>query len=502
MTDPTMESKERESLGIARFLFVTTKDLAKFAVIGLVSASIVLIVLFVLYLEKRPDLNRWHKTILDEEFTAKSPVETYEEYLALEERLFEQLEEEVCQQLQPEDKGQLNRFHHGSLSDPNRWPRNWNRTFEIETEDPRGGVLLLHGMSDSPYSLRSISERLQSEGYWVVGLRLPGHGTAPSGLAHIKWEDMAAVVRIGMNRLKEKVGDRPLVIVGYSNGGALGVHYALSGLEDKSLPELSALVLISPAIGVAPVAALAVWQARLGHALGLAKLEWSAIGPEYDPFKFNSFAVNAGDQVYRLTKEIWRRLEDLKGTEEIKRIPPILAFQSAVDGTVSTRALVEHLFVRLSPGGHELVAFDVNRLAELERLLAKDPKDGIDTVLQNGNLPFSFSLITNQTDDKTKVGVLHINENSTDVVESSLELSWPEKVYSLSHVALPFSMDDPLYGAQPADANPGIFLGNMALRGERGLLQIGAAEMLRLRHNPFYEYMEQRLLDFLTSAGS
>jgi hypothetical protein len=36
-----------------------------------------------------------------------------------------------------------------------------------------------------------------------------------------------------------------------------------------------------------------------------------------------------------------------------------------------------------------------------------------------------------------------------------------------------------------------------ALRGERGALQINAADMLRLRYNPFYPYMERRLLEFL-----
>jgi hypothetical protein len=40
----------------------------------------------------------------------------------------------------------------------------------------------------------------------------------------------------------------------------------------------------------------------------------------------------------------------------------------------------------------------------------------------------------------------------------------------------------------------------MALRGERGVLQTSAADMLRLRWNPFYPYMERRLLEFLHLA--
>ena len=45
-------------------------------------------------------------------------------------------------------------------------------------------------------------------------------------------------------------------------------------------------------------------------------------------------------------------------------------------------------------------------------------------------------------------------------------------------------------------------LGRIELRGERGVLQIPAVDMLRLRWNPFYPYMEQRLLEFVGLAAS
>ena len=40
----------------------------------------------------------------------------------------------------------------------------------------RGGVVMLHGLTDAPYSLRSIGQALVARGYYVVGLRLPGQG--------------------------------------------------------------------------------------------------------------------------------------------------------------------------------------------------------------------------------------------------------------------------------------------------------------------------------------
>jgi hypothetical protein len=78
-----------------------------------------------------------------------------------------------------------------------------------------------------------------------------------------------------------------------------------------------------------------------------------------------------------------------------------------------------------------------------------------------------------------------------------LGLAWPEGLYSLAHVALPFSPDDPIYGGMAPDKSPGIHLGALALRGERGVLQIPSSEMLRLRWNPFYPYVEERVLAWL-----
>jgi hypothetical protein len=36
------------------------------------------------------------------------------------------------------------------------------------------------------------------------------------------------------------------------------------------------------------------------------------------------------------------------------------------------------------------------------------------------------------------------------------------------------------------------------LQGERGLLKISGDYPLRLRHNPFYDYLEQRVVDWVS----
>jgi alpha-beta hydrolase superfamily lysophospholipase len=468
---------------------------------ALAGALVALLIVLIIYLQGRPDLEVWHLANLDQEFRMGSGVETLADYLALEDRLFAQLDELVYGSAEQETEYLINRYDQGSLSDPGRWSTNWNRSFELAREAPDAGILLLHGMSDSPYSLRALGERLHSVGASVVGLRLPGHGTAPSGLVDVHWQDMAAAVRMAVAHLRQRIGTQPLYVVGYSNGAALAVHYALSTLEDESLPKVERLVLISPAIGVTRVAALAVWQSRIGHLLGLEKLAWNSILPEYDPFKYGSFAVNAGDMVYRLTSEIQHRFDALEDTGVLDRFPPVLAFQSVVDATVSAPALVQGLFDRLPAGGHELVLFDINREAEIEPILKGDPTADIAALLDNPDRAFKLSLVSNRQTGDRRVKVHMQPPGDAPAEWQDLGISWPEDLYSLAHVALPFSGRDPVYGGVGTEKGPGIHLGDLALRGERGVLRISASEMLRLRWNPFYPYVEWRVLDFFGLRG-
>lgn len=471
---------------------------------GLPIGLLMLIALAVIQLESRPALSLWHTVELDSEFTASQTVENYQTYLEIEERVFQQLDELVYQRV-PEDKRQrINRYSRGSLSEPGRhWSKNWNRSFELPATEPAAGVLLLHGMSDSPYSLRNIGQTLNAQGNWVVGLRYPGHGTAPSGLTSLRWEDMAQAVELAMRHLKQKVGSQPIYIVGYSAGGGLAIHYALKALRNNDHPQAAGMVMISPAIGVTPLASLAVWQGRLGYLLGQNKLEWTDIKPEYDPYKYNSFAVNAGDQVYRLTIEISRLLAQGNKDAILDKLPPILAFQSSVDATVSSKALLNKLFYQLPAAGHHLMLFDINRRVEMEPLLVADPNTLFSDLLgQEGRRPFDISVLVNSRQNNAEASIIHQSAFESTISETSTGLNWPADIYSLSHVALPFSPDDPLYGSNAPIEHKHIYLGDFATRGERGVLQITPNDMLRLRSNPFYSVIESEIFKFLKQNKS
>jgi alpha-beta hydrolase superfamily lysophospholipase len=484
------------------FLFI--KRLGFYLICAVVLVFATLAITFYLQGRNGPPLMPWHTEHLTEEFTAElaDEIRTFSDYRQLEDRLFTQLEEEVYAHTATGPAYKIVRYSAGSAADPQHQKPNWNRSFELPVGTPRGGVLLLHGMSDSPYSLRSLGETLNRYNYWVLGLRMPGHGTAPSGLTSITWEEMALVVKLGMDHLSSKVGEEPIHIIGYSTGAPLALDYALHALEENTMPELASLVLISPAIGVSPAAAMAKWIIRMSFLPGLERLAWLNIQPEFDPYKYNSFTTNAGYQVHRLTRSVAGRIAARAGKSPKEVLPPILVFKSTVDATVSTDAVVDRLLKHLTPYRHELVLFDINRSASNTSLLVSDPAPLTNRLVADQTLPFSLTLITNEHQESSEVIARHKAPFSLEWSKiAMINLAWPRGVISLSHVALPFPPQDPLYGQHPPKNKDMIFLGQIALQGERGLLKIPSDFMLRLRYNPFYAYLESRVVTWLHTAS-
>ena len=450
-------------------------------------------------------LHPWHTQRLTEEFTEEKAdeVKTFDDYLALEDRLYQQLDEKVYANSETGPEFRLDRYSAGSAADPRKREINWNRSFELTTEAPRGGVLLLHGMSDSPYALRTLGKALHRNGYWVVGMRMPGHGTAPSGLRYISRQDMAAAVRIGMTHLDEKVNGKPVHMVGYSTGAPLSLEFALDALEGKSAPVPGSLILISPAIGIHSAAGMASFMDSMAGLPGLGSWSFTQVQDEFDPYKYNSFATNAADVVHRLTRSVAMRLQQRAGARPEVILPPTLVFKSTVDATVTTDAVIDNLLIRLHTDRHELVLFDINRYAAATRMLVNDPAPLTDRVMDADDLPFAVSLVTNESTETVRVISKYKKPFSRDASSKRERgVSWPPGVVSLSHVALPIAPDDPLYGQRAPENADFIFLGQMAMQGERGLLKIPTDWMIRLRYNPFYDYLESRMLEWVDNAAS
>ncbi len=451
-----------------------------------------------------PELKPWHLAKLDEEFRASRADELkgLDDYRRLEDRLFAQLRHGVYEQWPAGEQPWPSRFEAGSPVDPANSDVNWNRTFEMPVEEPRGAVLMLHGLFDSPYSMRSLAVTLHEQGFWVVGLRIPGHGTAPAGLLDIAWQDLAAATRLAAIDLARKAGpDRPLFMVGHSLGAALAVEYSLARLQGEDLPGAAALVLIAPLIEVHPREKRAGVQDKVGGLVNLEKPDWIALQPEFDPYRYNSLTRNAGEQLQELNRAIAERLDRLASNTGAVALPPVLAFLSAADAVVSPDAVVNGLLGRLQPTGHKLVLFDLNRHAEVIPFLDSPSADLIRELMSDPRLPFDLSLVTNRAVGTNEVMVRRKTAHNARVREEALGMAWPYGVYSLTHLGLPFPPDDPVYGAYSRVSDGVLTLGNLELRGEPGVLGVSGSDLNRLRYNPFYAYLEHRVVRALTDIA-
>ncbi len=471
--------------------------LLKLLVVLLGVSVVVLLGMRALDAERSPPLSIWHTYTPDDLKAGELARLEWADYIRAEKALFDEVRAEVTQKLEPEDRVPSNRYFDGSPIYPGNFKTDWNRSYILEPEAaPVGAVVLLHGLTDSPYSLRHIARRYRDHGFVAVAIRLPGHGTVPSGLSDAQWEDWSEATRLAVREARRRVGpSQPLHLIGFSNGGALAMKYALDAIGNSALTRPDRIVLISPMIGItafARFAGLFGWPAVFPR---WAKASWLGVVPEFNPFKYNSFPVNGARQSSLLTRELQQQIAREARANRLVALPPILTFQSLVDFTVSTRAIISELYSRVPANGSELVMFDLNRSARLGPMLRPSFETKIERMLPPAPRAFRTTLITNGDPGSYQVVERVVEAGATAEQTRALDLTYPSEVYSLSHVAVPFPMEDSLYGMKPdaRDEYFGVHLGSIAARGEVGALIVTLDSLIRMSSNPFFPYMRERI---------
>jgi len=451
--------------------------------------------------QRQADLRPWHTVELENEYRGPrdARVTDYASYVALEDELFEELTRKVYESNDPSTQLSWSRYRLGGPQDASTSSHAWNRSMELAVDAPVGGALLLHGATDSPYSMRALAELLQARGWYVVVPRYPGHGTAPVGLTTFDWKGLVRVAGLAATHLREQIGpDAPLVAIGYSTGAAVAVEHALAVLEGEDREPLSRIVMLSPALGVSPIAAFAKAQLRVAGLLGIPKLAWTSIQPEYDPYKYNSFSVHAGDQVYRLASAVGERMDRLADDDgQVHGMPPVLSFMSLVDATVSVGAALSFHDRLAAEDGHAVVLFDVDRTQETADFLNSSDLAILAALPPRESRAYALTVVANLDETSDELAAWDGVPGRVGVASTPLGLNWPTGVFSLTHVALPFRDEDLVYGLTPG-GNPNTrSLGNLQLRGERGLFVVSGDSRMRLRSNPFFDYLAARVIDAL-----
>ena len=437
-----------------------------------------------------------HRIRFEHEFRARQEDETdWAAYLEIEERLAAEIIEKIADNDRPDSL--VDRYSTSSLSNPDRFPGNWNRSFQVTVPTARGVAVLLHGLSDSPYSMLATAQTLAGAGYNVVVPRMPGHGFAVGGLLQARWEDWTAAVRLAVRHAASLPGaEQSLLIAGYSNGGLLAIDYALACDEAPGMQCPDGIVLMSPAIAVSSAAIVTNLHPAISWLPYFEQFEWLSILPEIDPFKFTSFPKRAAWEIYRVSRQTHRQLAD---PAAVAKLPPILTFQSVVDNTITARAIVTLLYNRLPAGNSKLVVYDVNRNSTALHLMKTPPPDIVEYFLSSAPLNFGVTVLRNRDRSTNALDAVSLAAGATETSVHATTLEWPEGVYSLSHIAIPFRFDDIVYGNGNTNdrGNFELKLGALAPRGEAGVLMLTSDFFLRTRNNPFYTFQAKTLTDWI-----
>lgn len=111
------------------------------------------------------------------------------------------------------------------------------------------GILLCHGFTGHPGSLRDWAGGLAAAGHTVRLPRLPGHGTSVQEMARTGWPDWYAEVEDSFRELRARC--RVVVVAGLSMGGALALRLAQRhgpAMNPGPLPGVDGLILVNPSV--------------------------------------------------------------------------------------------------------------------------------------------------------------------------------------------------------------------------------------------------------------
>ncbi len=338
-----------------------------------------------------------------------------------------------------------------------------NTPFALEPENDearsdsgkfRRGILLTHGLTDSPYFMRHLGEVFRSQGFRVLSVLLPGHGTRPGDLLDVKWREWAKAVAWATDRLAEEAEE--IFLGGYSAGGALSL---LQAMHDK---RIRGLYLFAPALDINHKAAFANLHKLTSWLLPRSK--WLEIKPDRDFYKYESFAKNIAAQMFYLTIALGRLLR--RQTLDI----PVFVAASDDDKTVNINATIS-LMDRLINPDNQLVIYTADAVK-----LASRPYES--------RIHWENSLFPEQ------------------------------KILTSAHTGLLLPPDDAHYGVQGEYANcihyypdeMGKYLSCMqrpeaCWQGEINPKNLQAGVLRRLMFNPNFEHLKAELSGFMSKIA-
>lgn len=201
-----------------------------------------------------------------------------------------------------------------------------NMPFELPSKQRQTaskGILLIHGLGDSPWSFSDISQDLASRGFLVRTILLPGHGTRPGDMLNVTAKQWREIVRKQSDLLRDKVDS--VYLGGFSTGGNLAY------LEAVSNPDIKGLMLFSPGFKSD--------ESLLSLTPFIKSIKpWLLVGnpdSETNYTRYTAMPTNGFAQYYQTSKQVMTTLE----YTEFKR--PVLMVLSKDDSVIDTQKVSE-----------------------------------------------------------------------------------------------------------------------------------------------------------------
>lgn len=204
---------------------------------------------------------------------------------------------------------------------------------EYQPAKPNGeGVLLVHGLGDSPYSFNDVAHHLAAQGYLVRTILLPGHASKVGDLQLPTLDDWQGVVEHHIALLKQDTN--AIWLGGYSTGANLVTEQALNDDSVKGL------LLFSPAF---KPHSDSVKYAQLASYF----VTWADQDPEDNPLRYNSLPMSAAAVYYQTSSHVRDKLADSSYNK------PVFMLLSEADKVISTQFAIDTFSHKMTnPSGH------------------------------------------------------------------------------------------------------------------------------------------------------
>lgn len=332
--------------------------------------------------------------------------------------------------------------------------------FELTQTNTEKAVLLIHGLTDSPYHFHDLAAFYHQQGFTVRTLLLPGHGIAPDALRKVSYKDWQQAAYYAIERT---LADFDKVYLGgFSTGGALIIDYLQ---ETQVNPKLVGAMLFSPA--TQPKNSKA-WLAS--YVDWLPFVNWIDEDADVDFAKYESFPYNAAGEVSRLMDRIYKRA--LKNKASAISVPLFVALAEQ-DQTINSN--------------NSLTLF--NHYSERSQL-------PIELVYYGEKMS-----LTPFTALKTNNVTLSLPQCNNDSCNQSVVMA---------HTSITSEPGNPHYGELARYSNCGHYLADATRYKQCKTTQVAAQEVTpdelakgvikRLTYNPYFNQLTQSLTEFLAQS--